>query len=118
MPETVYVGIDLGTSRTSITTSTGKRETVWSYVGYPEDHVSRKALGGRDVIFGEEAAENRMSLDFHRPLAKGVIKDDATSQKAVRDLLEHVLSGGVGNVLPEEHDAVIPLHLVPKTGVE
>ena len=92
MPETVYVGMDLGTSRTSITTSTGTRDTVWSYVGYPQDHVAKKALGGRDVIFGEEAVENRMSLDLHRPLAKGVIKDDATSRKAVKDLLDHVLS--------------------------
>ena len=94
MSETVYVGIDLGTSRTSITTSTGIRETVWSYVGYPQDHVSKKALGGRDVIFGEEAAENRLSLDFHRPLAQGVIKNDPNSQRAVKDLLEHIISKG------------------------
>ena len=38
--EVVYLGIDLGTSRTSVTSSTGARETVWSYVGYPEDHVA------------------------------------------------------------------------------
>lgn len=90
--ETVFVGIDLGTSRTSVTTSTGVRETVWSYVGYPQDHVARKALGGREVIFGEEAVANRMSLDLHRPLERGVIKDNPTSKKAVRDLLGHVMS--------------------------
>lgn len=90
--ETIYIGIDLGTSRTSITTSTGFRETVWSYVGYPEDHVARKALGGRDVIFGEEAVENRMSLDLHRPLDRGVIKEEDKAKKAVRDLLQHVIS--------------------------
>ena len=38
---TVYLGVDLGTSRTSISTSTGFRETVWSYVGYPKE---RKVL--------------------------------------------------------------------------
>ncbi|MGA1535077.1 MAG: MamK family actin-like protein [Planctomycetota bacterium] len=90
-PETIYVGIDLGTSRTSITTSTGVRKTVWSYVGYPEDHVARKMLGGRERIFGEEAVENRMSVDLHRPLAGGVIKDDEKSRRAVRDLLQHVM---------------------------
>jgi hypothetical protein len=54
MSETVYLGIDLGTSRTSITTSTGSRETVWSYVGYPKDHVARKKFGGRDVIYARK----------------------------------------------------------------
>ena len=90
--ETIYVGIDLGTSRTSITTSTGVRTTVWSYVGYPEDHVAQKMLGGRDRIFGEEAVANRMSVDLHRPLAQGVIKDDEKSRQAVHDLFEHVMS--------------------------
>ncbi len=90
--ETIYVGIDLGTSRTSITTSTGVRTTVWSYVGYPQDHVAQKMLGGRDRIFGEEAVENRMSVDLHRPLAGGVIKEDEKSRKAVHDLLDHVMA--------------------------
>ena len=31
----LYLGIDLGTSRTSVTASNGIRETVASYVGYP-----------------------------------------------------------------------------------
>ncbi|MEE8142743.1 MAG: MamK family actin-like protein [Planctomycetota bacterium] len=92
MSETVYVGIDMGTSRTSITSSNGVRETVWSYVGYPEDHVSKKLFNGREIILGQEAMENRMSLNLHRPLERGVIKDDDRSRKAVKDLLEHVMS--------------------------
>ncbi|MEM7232125.1 MAG: rod shape-determining protein, partial [Planctomycetota bacterium] len=97
MSETVYLGIDLGTSRTSITTSTGVRETVWSYVGYPKDHVARKKFGGRDVIYGKEAVENRMSLDLTRPLAGGSIKtrdgkDSETMKRALRDLIAHVVS--------------------------
>jgi len=74
MSETVYLGIDLGTSRTSITASTGIRETVWSYVGYPKDHVAKKKLGGRDIIYGKEALENRLALNLYRPLAGGSIK--------------------------------------------
>ena len=62
MSETIYLGIDLGTSRTSITCSNGTRETVWSYVGYPKDHVAMKALGGRSVIYGKEAVE--LLLDY------------------------------------------------------
>ena len=97
MSETVYIGIDLGTSRTSITTSTGVRETVWSYVGYPQDHVARKTLGGRDVIFGKEAVENRMSVNLIRPLQGGSIKtrdghDTQEMKRAVKDLLGHVVS--------------------------
>ena len=36
----LYIGIDLGTSRTSVASSNGLRETVWGYVGYPKDVVS------------------------------------------------------------------------------
>jgi rod shape-determining protein MreB len=97
MSETVYLGVDLGTSRTSITTSTGVRETVWSYVGYPKDHVARKKFGGRDVIFGKEAVDNRMALDLVRPLAGGAIKsrgakDSKKTKKALKDLVEYVVS--------------------------
>lgn len=96
MAETIFLGIDLGTSRTSITTSTGIRETVWSYVGYPKDHVARKKFGGRDVIFGKEAVENRMSLQLIRPLAGGSIKaregkDSADMKRALRDLVQYVV---------------------------
>ncbi len=91
MSEVVFIGMDLGTSRTSITTSTGVRTTVWSYVGYAQDHVSRKLLGGRDKVFGEEAVQNRLSVNLVRPLDKGVIQDDDISKQAVRDLIEHVI---------------------------
>ena len=74
MSEIVYLGIDLGTSRTSITSFNGVRETVWSYVGYPKDHVAKKKFGGRDIIYGKEAVENRMALNLFRPLAGGSIK--------------------------------------------
>ena len=46
----LYLGIDLGTSRTSVTASNGERVTISSYVGYPKDVVSRKLLQ-KDVLF-------------------------------------------------------------------
>ncbi len=97
MSDILYLGIDLGTSRTSIVSSTGIRETVWSYVGYPKDHVARKKFGGRDVIYGKEALEGRMALELHRPLAGSAAKrkgaeDDAQRKRAFKDLLEHVVS--------------------------
>jgi rod shape-determining protein MreB len=97
MSDIVYLGIDLGTSRTSITTSTGFRETVWSYVGYPKDHVALKKFGGRHIIYGKEALENRLALNLFRPMAGSAVKakgasDDAERKKAVKDLLEYVVS--------------------------
>ncbi|MHC5068731.1 MAG: rod shape-determining protein [Planctomycetota bacterium] len=96
MTETVFLGIDLGTSRTSITSSNGVRDTVWSYVGYPKDHVARKKFGGRDIIYGKEAVEGRMALNLFRPLAGSSIKkkgaeDSAANKKAIRDLIEHIV---------------------------
>ena len=52
----LYVGIDLGTSRTSIASSNGIRESTFSVVGYPKDVVSRKLLR-QEVLFGEESSD-------------------------------------------------------------
>jgi len=69
----LYIGMDLGTSRTSVSASNGVRETVYSVVGYPKDVVSKKLLK-RDVLFGKEAQEKRLSLKMYKPLEKGVLK--------------------------------------------
>jgi len=60
----LYIGMDLGTSRTSISASNGVRETVYSMVGYPKDVVSQKLLK-KDVLFGKEALEKRLSLKLY-----------------------------------------------------
>lgn len=92
----VYLGIDLGTSRTSVTASNGVRETVESFVGYPKDPVSRKLLG-RDVLFGQEAREKRLSLNLHRPLEHGVLsfnkegEEDSESLRAAQDLVKEIV---------------------------
>ncbi|MAE78007.1 MAG: hypothetical protein CMJ85_14180 [Planctomycetes bacterium] len=69
----LYVGVDMGTSRTSVSASNGVRETLASVVGYPKDVVARKLLK-RDVVFGDEALEKRLSLNLYRPLEHGVLK--------------------------------------------
>jgi rod shape-determining protein MreB len=93
----LYLGIDLGTSRTSVTASNGERVTVASYVGYPKDVVSRKLLK-KDVLFGSEALEKRLSLNLYRPLAKGVLKfsEDGSEDydgncKAAVDLIREII---------------------------
>ena len=81
----LYIGMDLGTSRTSVSASNGVRETVYSVVGYPKDVVSMKLLK-KDVLFGKEAIEKRLSLKIYKPLEKGVLKytGDAHMDEAAR----------------------------------
>lgn len=69
----LLLGIDLGTSRSSIVSMNGTRKTVESYVGWPKDPVSRKMLKA-DVIYGKHALDNRLAVDLYRPLEHGVIK--------------------------------------------
>ncbi len=87
----LLVGIDLGTSQSSIVTSAGKKCVVESYVGWPVDAVARKILG-REVLFGADAVENRTMLEVHRPLERGLLKEGSDKdQQAIRELLAHLL---------------------------
>ncbi len=89
--ELLHVGIDLGTSRSSISASNGERFVVDSFVGWPADMVARKVLK-RDVLIGHEAVANRTMLDLHRPLERGLLKEGSDKDvEAVRELLKHLL---------------------------
>jgi rod shape-determining protein MreB len=107
----LLLGIDLGTSRSSIVSINGARKTVESYVGYPKDPVSRKMLKA-DKIYGKAALDNRLALNLYRPLEHGVIKyqggtgdkaeTEAKNLKAAQDLLQHLVDlahPGRGDVL-------------------
>ncbi|MGH7264901.1 MAG: rod shape-determining protein [Candidatus Rokuibacteriota bacterium] len=90
--EPLRVGIDLGTSRSSISASNGTRHVVDSYVGWPVDTVARKVVK-KSVLFGREALDNRSMLDLHRPLEHGLIKEGSEKDEAaVRELLRHLIS--------------------------
>ncbi len=96
----LYVGIDLGTSRSAIAASNGIRTDMPSFVAYPSDVVSMKMLK-KDRLFGEEALKHKLSCDFYRPMEKGEIRyadrdskmnnggNDKVRQAAI-DLLHHV----------------------------
>ena len=87
----LLVGIDLGTSQSSISTSAGERRVVDSYVGWPVDAIAHKILK-KKVVFGQEAVENRTMLDLYRPLERGLLKEGAEKdQQAIRALLEHLM---------------------------
>lgn len=93
----LYLGIDLGTSRTSVSASNGVRETIASLVGYPKDVVSKKLLK-KDVLFGSEALEKRLSLNLYRPLQHGVLKcseeegpEAEANLRAAKDLIREII---------------------------
>jgi rod shape-determining protein MreB len=89
--ETLNVGIDLGTSRSAISANNGKKEWVDSYVGWPKDFIAQKVVG-KPILFGEEALEHRLSLEIHRPLEQGVLKEGTTrDEEAVKELIHHLL---------------------------
>lgn len=90
--QVLHVGIDLGTSRSSIAASNDQRHVVQSYVGWPADMVARKVLK-KSVLVGDEAVENRPMLELYRPLEEGLIKKGSSrDEAAVGELLRHLLS--------------------------
>lgn len=99
MATVFYVGIDLGTSRTSVATSTGKRRSTITCVGYPKDIISRKRLN-RPWLLGDDALENRLALNMIWPLADGVVCEDEKALEATGLILRHIISQSI----PEKKD--------------
>ncbi len=90
-PAALHVGIDLGTSRSSISSSDGQKFVVDSYVGWPVDMVASKVLK-KKILIGEDAIKNRVMLDLHRPLERGLIKEGSDKDlQAVREIISHLL---------------------------
>lgn len=87
----LFVGIDLGTSRSAISASNSKREWIESFVGWPKDFISMQVVG-KPVLFGAEALQNRLSLDVCRPLEHGVIKEGIDkNEEAVKEIIKHLI---------------------------
>ncbi len=68
-----FIGMDLGTFKTSVCCSNGQRETLQSQVGWAKDHVARH-LVGNDIAFGADIERNPLALDIVRPFAMGAFK--------------------------------------------
>ncbi|HUW33292.1 MAG TPA: MamK family actin-like protein [Planctomycetota bacterium] len=103
--DALLVGLDMGTSRSAIASINGVRKVVESYVGWPKDPVALRHLK-KEVVFGTEALDNRLSLNLFRPLEKGVLKcsledeesEDAADSKvkmgnkqAAKELIRHLI---------------------------
>jgi rod shape-determining protein MreB len=88
----LFVGIDLGTSSSAIVDSSRKKHWVESYVGWPKDFIAAKVLR-KPVLFGSEALKNRLSLDIYRPLEHGVLKEGSSKEgESVKELIHHLIS--------------------------
>jgi rod shape-determining protein MreB len=94
MSNIFYLGIDLGTSRTSVATSTGKRLTTRTCVGYPKDIISKKRFG-KDYLLGDCALDNRLGLNIVWPLAEGVIRESEKSLEATGLILRHIIAEAI-----------------------
>jgi len=93
--DALFVGIDLGTCRASVSASNGVREVVPTYVGYPKDNISEELLGA-EPLFGDMALKHRLSVELIRPLAHGVIQTNSKGQNnkyltAAKQLVRHLL---------------------------
>jgi len=88
----LFVGIDLGTSSSAIVDSNRKKHWVESYIGWPKDFIAAKVLR-KSVLFGSEALKNRLSLDIFRPLEHGVLKEGSSKEaESVKELIRHLIS--------------------------
>jgi len=91
-PNPVFVGMDLGTFKTSVASSTGLRDVIPTAVGWPKDHIARTVLG-RDVVFGQDLVEHRLALDVIRPFEKGMLKyGDPTAGLSEKQVQKHALA--------------------------
>jgi rod shape-determining protein MreB len=89
--DVLFVGIDLGTSRSSISAGNGRRQWIESYVGWPKDFVAAQVVG-KPVVFGAEVLEYRLSVDVCRPLQHGIIKEGIDrNEEAVKEIIRHLV---------------------------
>ena len=89
---TLFLGIDLGTSRTTVMSNRGAKDVVRSVVGYPKDIIGVKLLD-RTSIVGDEALDKKSYVNLHFPLEDGVLKESSEKDtQAARELIQHVIS--------------------------
>jgi len=101
MSERLYIGIDLGTYQSTISSSNGTMETLQTVVGKPKDPIARNFLK-RDTLFGDDALKNKLACNLYYPLAAGVAQDDENNLAAAKSFVTHLVEA----VDPEEFDEV------------
>ncbi|GAB6040684.1 rod shape-determining protein [Endothiovibrio diazotrophicus] len=101
MPTVYRAGIDLGTSRSTITTSTGRRFDTRTCVGFPKDLIARRRFGDRPLL-GDEALDHRLAVDLVWPLAEGVVEEEPRALEATALILRHLIDEALPERTPED----------------
>jgi rod shape-determining protein MreB len=92
--EITFIGMDLGSFKTSVTCSNGRREALPTAVGWPKDDVARAKLGG-DVVFGKAIRRRRIILDVVRPFEHGLLKYNDVSERDAAHILRRTDAAGL-----------------------
>lgn len=90
MSDKLYLGIDLGTSRSALVSNNGIERMTLSVVGWPKDLIARQMLK-QDLLFGRDVLRHRLSLNVSYPLEKGVIKEDEQDRAMAKELIKHLI---------------------------
>ncbi len=104
--EITYIGMDLGSFKTSVTCSNGRRDALPTAVGWPKDDVAKAKLGA-EVVFGKVIRRRRIILDVLRPFEHGLLKyndiDALDSAQAARrtDAAGLIVAHAVSLMMPE-----------------
>ncbi|CAK0757162.1 Actin-like protein MamK [Azospirillaceae bacterium] len=105
----LIIGIDLGTSWTSVMSNRGAREIFRSIVGYPKDVIGVRLLGAPFVV-GEDALEKRSFLELRNPIEDGVMKENNTKDlNAAKQLLKYAIDA----TKPQPGDEIYAVVSVP-----
>ncbi len=96
-----FIGMDLGSFKTSVTCSNGRREVLPTAIGRPKDHLAMAKVG-KEVVFGKDLRRRRMILDVLRPFEHGILKyndvgdqdtgEIAQRNEAARLIVAHAVS--------------------------
>ncbi|MCH7729204.1 MAG: rod shape-determining protein [Planctomycetes bacterium] len=106
--EITLVGMDLGSYKTSIACSNGRRDMIPTALGWPKDHVAQAKIGS-NIVFGKEIRRRRLILDIVRPFEHGFLKynpveqegDDSEDLARRREAARLIVTHAVSLVAPD-----------------
>lgn len=87
---TEYIGINFGSSQTTISLHSGYNKTTPTMIGWAKDFIAQKFVGSQAAI-GSEAFDKRLSLNICRPLESGILKSNSKDKTAAGTFLDSIL---------------------------
>lgn len=114
------IGIDIGSFKTVITASNGRRVVVPSIVGWPKEETVREQLG-RECLIGNDVARNRVPMEIVFPFRRGALsywdKDASQSDPRIASrchaAAELLLAHAVGLIGPHPQEPLYAALTIP-----